>query len=438
MIFTAPNVVLSYSDTGDTHSNILLNQNKVVLGLAVICGAVWLIAAIHPLDQQAWLLENILLVLFVATLGVTYRQLKLSTASYILLAAFVVLHIIGAHYTYAHMPLGLWTRDYFHLSRNHYDRFAHGAFGFLLVFPVRELLLRFSRINRTWSFWLSPAVILGVSGLFEIIESIVAEILAPGEGVAWLGGQGDEWDAQNDMLSALIGSLLMMGIVALRERAKMGVKSGSARHGSVSLRLPKKSDSYFLPIAVACYAAFWIILAIYPLDRGDWLLENLLIFISVAVLATTYRRFRFSNASYALILIFLVFHTIGAHYTYAKVPIGFWMKDWLHLSRNHYDRIIHFSFGLLLLYPTRELLIRSAHANARWATWLAVAALCALSSFFEILEGIIAQIVRPDLGAAYLGTQGDIWDAQKDMGAAFVGALIVALLLSFRRPGRKN
>jgi putative membrane protein len=428
---------LSYSDTADTHSKVLLNQNKLVLGLAVICGAIWIIAAIHPLDQEAWLLENILLVLFVATLAVAYRRLELSTASYILLAAFVVLHIIGAHYTYARMPFGLWARDYFHLSRNHYDRFGHGAFGFLLAFPIRELLLRFSKIKRVWGFWLAPAIILGVSGLFEIIEGIVAEIVAPGKGVAWLGGQGDEWDAQNDMLSAFIGSLVMMGIVALGERAKVAGKSSSTRHESASVRRPQKSDSYFLRNAIACYVAFWIILAIHPLDRSDWLLENLLIFISLAVLALTYRRFQFSDTSYALILVFLVFHTIGAHYTYAKVPIGFWMKDWLHLSRNHYDRVIHFSFGFILLYPMRELLIRSAHANAGWATWLALAALCALSSFFEILEGIIAQIVRPDLGTAYLGTQGDIWDAQKDMGAAFVGALIVATFLSFRRARRE-
>jgi putative membrane protein len=416
----------------------LLNQKKLVLGLAVICGAVWIIAAIRPLDPEAWLPENILLVFFAATLAVTHQRLQLSSASYILLAAFVVLHVIGAHYTYARMPLGLWARDYFHLSRNHYDRFAHCAFGFLLAFPIRELLLRFSRTNRTWCFWLSPAIILGVSGLFEIIESMVAEVVAPGKGVAWLGGQGDEWDAQNDMLSALIGSLLMMGIVVVRERVKVGVKSSFARHESVSLRRPKKSDSYFLSIAMACYVAFWIILAIHPLDHGDWLLENLLIFIGMAVLALTYRRFQFSDTSYALILIFMVFHTIGAHYTYAKVPIGFWAKDWLHLSRNHYDRVIHFSFGFLLLYPMRELLIRSAHANAAWATWLALAGICALSSFFEILEGVISQVVRPDLGAAYLGTQGDIWDAQKDMGAAFVGAVIVSTSLSFRRARRRN
>ena len=81
--------------------------------------------------------------------------------------------------------------------------FAHGAFGFLLAFPIRELLLRFSGIRRgVWSFALPVAIILAVSGCFEIIESIVAEIVAPGKGVQWLGGQGDEWDAQNDMVSA--------------------------------------------------------------------------------------------------------------------------------------------------------------------------------------------------------------------------------------------
>lgn len=151
----------------------------------------------------------------------THRRLRLSNASYFFLAAFVLLHMVGAHYTYARMPLGLWAKDFFGFSRNHYDRVAHAAFGFLLVFPVRELLLRFGGINRAWSFWLPPAVILAVSGLFEVVESIVAETVAPGQGVAWLGGQGDEWDAQNDMLSALIGALLMMAIAALLERKEV-------------------------------------------------------------------------------------------------------------------------------------------------------------------------------------------------------------------------
>ena len=99
-----------------------------------------------------------------------------------------------------------------------------------------------------------------------------------------------------------------------------------------------------------------------------------------------YRRFQFSNLSYALIAIFLALHAVGAHYTYAKVPAGFWMADWLHLSRNHYDRVIHFGFGFLLLYPMRELMMRRAGANGKWASWLAVAALAALSSCFEVVE----------------------------------------------------
>ena len=295
----------------------------------------------------------------------------------------------------------------------------------------------------------------------KLSRSIVAEIVAPGKGVQWLGGQGDEWDAQNDMVSALVGSLLMMGIVAVlkwkrsglplspvggdarayaspartgSEGRAVGLGEADAERNTFAHSTGRDIGKHFLPIAVACYVAFWIALAIHPLDRGDWLLENLLIFISVTVLALTYRKFRFSNFSYALILIFLAFHTTGAHYTYAKVPAGFWLQNWLHLNRNHYDRVIHFSFGFLLLYPMRELLVRSAaHARKQWATWLAVAALAALSSFFEIIEAVIAQIVAPDLGAAYLGTQGDIWDAQKDMAAAFVGALIAALALTAAR-----
>jgi putative membrane protein len=196
-------------------------QRKLVLGLAGTCFVVWLFAAVHPLDRQAWMLENLLLIIFVIVLFFGHRRLELSITSYFVLAAFIILHIVGAHYTYAQMPLGLWAKDYFGLSRNHYDRFAHGGFGFLLSFPVRELLLRFSGISRRWSFWLAPAVILAVSGFFEIIESIVAETIAPGKGVDWLGGQGDEWDAQNDMLAAAIGASMMMALVAMIERKRI-------------------------------------------------------------------------------------------------------------------------------------------------------------------------------------------------------------------------
>jgi putative membrane protein len=191
---------------------------------------------------------------------------------------------------------------------------------------------------------------------------------------------------------------------------------------------------YSLLIVLGAYSLFWLALAIHPYDRGDWFLENLLVLVAAIVLGSTYRRFQFSKTSYMLILVFLAIHTIGAHYTYAKVPAGFWLQDWLRLQRNHYDRAIHFSFGLLLVYPMRDLLMRSAGAHKRWATWLSVVALAALSSLFEVVEAVVAQIVRPELGTAYLGTQGDMWDAQKDMASAFIGALCAAVWLSLRHP----
>jgi putative membrane protein len=197
-----------------------VKRNRFVLTLVVLCLVVWVITAIAPLDRQGWALENILVVLVAVLLALTHRRLQLSNVAWLCLALFLLLHMVGAHYTYAKMPLGLWAKDCFGFSRNHFDRVAHFGFGFFLAYPVRELLRRFSGISRGWSFWIAAGMILGVSGLFEILESIVAEIVAPGKGVNWLGGQDDQWDAQNDMLSAMLGALLMMAIVALATRKK--------------------------------------------------------------------------------------------------------------------------------------------------------------------------------------------------------------------------
>src|SRR6266513_292290 len=101
-------------------------------------------SAVGPASVDA---GKYLLVIFAGRLALTYRRLQFSNASWVLLAGFVILHAIGAHYTYEKMPLGIWAKDFFHLSRNHYDRFAHGAFGFLLAYPIRELILRFSGIR---------------------------------------------------------------------------------------------------------------------------------------------------------------------------------------------------------------------------------------------------------------------------------------------------
>jgi putative membrane protein len=195
-----------------------------------------------------------------------------------------------------------------------------------------------------------------------------------------------------------------------------------------------------LQILAAFYAAVWIVAAIRPIDRADWFIENLLVFIAVPVLALTHRRLPLSDTSYVLIAVFMTLHAIGAHYTYAKVPIGDWVKEALGFQRNHFDRLVHCAFGLLLLLPVREMLMRALSIRGFWSYALPFTVIIAGSGFFEIIEAIVAQIVSPELGAAYLGTQGDEWDAQKDMGAAVAGAAVSGVLLltleSFRKRAR--
>lgn len=175
---------------------------------------------------------------------------------------------------------------------------------------------------------------------------------------------------------------------------------------------------------------YWVLMAISPLDRHDWLMENILFFVFFTVLLGSYQFFQFSLKSYILITIFLTLHLTGAHYTYSKVPLGFYLADVFDVSRNHFDRIVHFSFGLLLTYPIREFLMKFANTRGFFSYYLPVDIVLACSGLFEIIEWLFVLGVNPELGDAYLGTQGDIWDAQKDMALAAVGSL-VAMVATF-------
>ncbi|WP_447962939.1 DUF2238 domain-containing protein [Nitrospira sp. Ecomares 2.1] len=196
---------------------------------------------------------------------------------------------------------------------------------------------------------------------------------------------------------------------------------------SVNNQRPFK-DRILLHGLMAWYAVLWIFLAIEPIDRHDWFLENILAIGLVIVLVTTYRWFPLSDLSYIFLTVFMTLHAIGAHYTYSKVPLGYWMQEWWGLERNHFDRIAHFSFGLLLAYPLRELFLRRVNVRGFWAYYLPISGILALSGFFEIIESWVALLVRPELGEAYLGTQGDEWDAQKDMTVAVIGAFLTIML----------
>jgi putative membrane protein len=167
-----------------------------------------------------------------------------------------------------------------------------------------------------------------------------------------------------------------------------------------------------------------------PLMVGDWLLENLLVTFLLVTLITSYQWLRLSDLSYLLIFAFLCIHEWGAHHKYADVPLGEWLKPLLQTNRNHYDRIAHFSFGLLLAYPFREVLIRAAGVRGWWAYYLPVDMALALGAAYEILEAIVASIVSPDTAEAFIGLQGDVWDTQKDIALAGLGSIITMAVVA--------
>jgi putative membrane protein len=150
----------------------------------------------------------------------------------------------------------------------------------------------------------------------------------------------------------------------------------------------------------------------------------------------TRRRFRFSDASYFLLGLFLSLHAVGAHYTYSLAPPGEWLRDWFSLDRNHYDRLVHFAFGLLLALPAWEMLRGVTGLRPSPAVLLSLCVILAGSGLYEILEAVVAMIVDPELGAAYTGTQGDEWDAQRDMLLALTGAMMTAAIICLRTRSR--
>jgi putative membrane protein len=178
--------------------------------------------------------------------------------------------------------------------------------------------------------------------------------------------------------------------------------------------------------------ALAVALAFGPNDRADWALENAIAAVTVATLVATYRKFPLSRVSYTTIFVMFVLHEIGAHYTYSLVPYDAWFESLtgrtlngiLGFERNHYDRLVHFAYGLLIAYPIRELVVRVANVRGFWGYFFPLDVILSTSLLYELIEYAAALVFGGDLGIAYLGTQGDVWDAQKDMALAALGALV--------------
>ena len=194
-------------------------------------------------------------------------------------------------------------------------------------------------------------------------------------------------------------------------------------------RIPFKKNA----LLIACSGLFLIYLIstlIGTPDLANWFLENTLVFIFLIALVITFKKLQFSDLSYLLIFIYLLLHIYGAKYTYAENPFGYWLKDAFGFERNQYDRIVHFSFGFLLAYPMRELFLIGFRFPKLVAWLLPIEITLSVSGFYELIEWAVADLFFKEQGMAYLGTQGDIWDAQKDIFLAFSGAILATTIVS--------
>jgi putative membrane protein len=206
------------------------------------------------------------------------------------------------------------------------------------------------------------------------------------------------------------------------------------------------SNRRYATILLVIFAINFTALALEPVNREDWALENVLVVIWISIFAATYRRFQFSMLSYSLMFIFFSLHEIGSHYTYSLVPYDAWYQnltggsfnDLMGWDRNHFDRLVHFSFGLLLSYPLYEVITRIAGNRRFWKYFLPICLVMAASLTYEMIEWAAAEVFGGELGMAYLGTQGDVWDSHKDSLLATIGALLaMAIKLIVRWPDQQ-
>lgn len=183
----------------------------------------------------------------------------------------------------------------------------------------------------------------------------------------------------------------------------------------------KKSNVLWWLVGV--YAVLFAVLAVNPVERGTWFAEDLTVWIILSVILLLYRfGVRFSSAAYGLMFVLIYLHTIGGHYTFAQVPFG-WVTNTFHFARNHFDRVAHFSVGFYAFAIAEWLYLRKLVANKFLLCTYPVFVIATIAMAYELVEWVYAASAAPEAGAAYLGSQGDIWDAQKDMLADTLGAI---------------
>lgn len=193
-------------------------RNVRLLFCAGIFLVVWVSTLIGTTDLYNWIIENAMTVASLAFILISYRYFQFSDLTYAILTLYLSLHVYGSMYTYADNPFGYWMKDFFGFERNHYDRLVHFCQGFLLAYPLREMFMHWLKWPRG-AGWVIPILIsLSSSACYELLEWGVADIMFPEQGPAYLGTQGDVWDAQKDTFVAFAGAVIASSAVSVLNR----------------------------------------------------------------------------------------------------------------------------------------------------------------------------------------------------------------------------
>lgn len=193
--------------------------------------------------------------------------------------------------------------------------------------------------------------------------------------------------------------------------------------------------NYFPHFIAVTYVIFFIALGIAPVSRQVWLAEIIPVVLIFTTLVVTYKKFRFSNVTYALLSIWIFWHTVGGHYTFANVPFG-WVSEILGSERNHFDRIGHFIIGFYA-FAMAEWLLRKRYCGFKLAIIFSLFFIMSIAAAYEIIEWWYAVAEGGNAGVEFLGSQGDIWDAQQDMLSDTLGAITSLILFYFIRPDKR-
>jgi putative membrane protein len=193
-------------------------------------------------------------------------------------------------------------------------------------------------------------------------------------------------------------------------------------------RTPIASNKLIWLLA-ALFTACWTFGWFYNLNLENWIIENLLVIICLSILVVVNRKLQLSDCSMVCIFLFVMLHIYGAFYAYTNNAFGKWLQDTYHLQRNPYDRIVHFSFGFFMAYPFREILKNKFKVRGRALWLLPIEIAFSLGTIFEMIEWGVAELTDSETGETYVATQGDVWDAHKDIALAAVGAALTMTIL---------